>query len=212
MNKLENWNPDKNIYGEFELKRHFTQDTINLGEIFSFEKGEFIYQTGDQIEHFYIFLKGSGKVYMIKENGKVLLLEFYRPYQAIGDLEFINDAIGSTEVECTSPSILLRFPMRRLKQIAWNHPPLLRFIIKELGRKLFNASVNRSNNQLYPLNERLLDYFSKNAKDEIFTLSVKQSDIAEYFGVSERHFRRVLKDLEEKNLIKREGKRIEILN
>ena len=97
--------------------------------------------------------------------------------------------------------------MRKLKQIAWNHPPLLRFIITELGRKLFNASVNRSNNQLYPLNERLLDYFSNNANDDTFTMTVKQRDIAEYFGVSERHFRRVLKDLEEKHLIKRVGKR-----
>ena len=149
MNKIDNWNPEKNISGEVGLKRHFTEESIQLGEIFSFQKGEFIYQTGDQIEYFYIFLEGSGKVYMVKENGKVLLLEFYRPYQAIGDLEFINDAIGSTEVECTSSSILLRFPMRKLKLIAWNHPPLLRFIITELGRKLFNASLNRSNNQLY---------------------------------------------------------------
>jgi CRP-like cAMP-binding protein len=211
MKRIGKWQPDLNIYGEKKLQDNFTDEMILFGELFAFEKGEFIFETGDIIDSFYIFLSGSGKVYMIRENGRVLLLEFYKPYQAIGDLEFITDALGSTEVECTSDSILLRFPMSQLKEKAWEYPPLLRFIISELGRKLHNASVSRSDNQLMPLKERILLYITKQSKNGFYVMTAKQSEMAEYFGVSERHFRRVLKELESDHIIQRNRSKITII-
>lgn len=212
MENLGPWKPELNLYGEQGLAETLPQELIERGRLYAFVRGEAIYKSGEPVSYLWIFLKGQGKVYMVQENGQVLLLEFYRPYMVLGDLEFLSSELSTAEVECTVPCVLLRFPMRDVRHYGWDHAPTLRLMMGELARKLYSASVNRRDNQLLPLKERVMGFIEHHGEGGIFRWPAKQQEMAEYFGVSVRHLRRVLSELELEGRIVRRGKELEIVD
>jgi len=87
-------------------------------------------------------------------------------------------------------------------------------MINSLSLKLESNNINNSYNLLYPLSNRFASYIIEHITNEsnyiIFNSSYK--DISEFLGTTYRHLSRTIQDLELNQIIKKEGKKIILLN
>lgn len=184
-------------------------------ELVEFDKDEYIYQMTEPVDYFYFFVVGKAKVYTMMENGKRLLLRFYRPLMVIGDLEFANNGINhaSTNIKTLSKVHCIRVSMNVLRQKYKEDAKFIKFINKSLAEKLESLSISSSINLLYPLENRLASYlmylYSGNNEEIIID---QLGDIAELLGTSYRHLLRIFKLFSNRGFIKRQRNRITVID
>lgn len=185
-------------------------------ELIHFEKNEYIYRLEESIDYFYFFVEGKAKVFTSVENGRDLLLRFYRPLMIIGDLEFANKKrrLATTNIMALSSVYCIGIPMNVLEEKYKNDIVVLKFINESLAEKLESLSVSSSINLLYPLENRLASYIVylnlENNENEI--VLDKLVDVADLLGSSYRHLLRVLKKFQSNKWIKKDKNVIVVLN
>lgn len=185
-------------------------------ELVEFDKDEYIYEMEQPVNHFYFFVSGKAKVFIMMENGKRLLLRFYKPLMVIGDLEFAKNELShaSTYIKTLSKVHCIRVPIEILKEKYNDNAQFIKFINKSLAEKLEKLSISSSINLLYPLENRLASYlmylYMGNKGEEIYIDQL--GDIAELLGTSYRHLLRIFKLFSNRELIYREKNKIKIIN
>jgi len=202
---------------QYNIDEIFSSDMTEYMELHLFNKDEHIYRSGDPITYFYFLIDGKLKIYTLLENGKSLLLRFYKPLSLIGDIEISYNNIIDCHVEVIKQALCIGISIDNINKYAFNDPIFLRYLCKSLSQKLIIGSVSNSINLLYPLENRLASYLlSISSSNEINSIStIKTTNlthIAELLGTSYRHLLRVINKLCALNIIKRDKKTIIILD
>lgn len=184
-------------------------------QLFHFKKGDWICVSGNPIHYLFLFVEGRAKIYASLSNGKLALLSFYTPLKVIGDLEFINYANASTNIECTEDTYCIGISLSHIRQTLSEDPKFLKFIATSLGDKLTSISNNSSINLLYPLEARLASYIlaatlTSNSTNSIFEDNLTQ--VSELLGTSYRHLLRTLNILCDKGVLSKSDKNYKILD
>ena len=81
-----------------------------------------------------------------------------------------------------------------------------------MALKLASLSVSNSVNILYPLENRLASYILASYTNEDNNNTENLTQIAEFLGTSYRHLLRVVKEFELEKIIKRDNKKLVILD
>lgn len=202
----------------YYIKEHNLMDIFDdkllLGsQIFSFDKGDFIIRAGDYLDFYYIFVDGKIKVLNILENGKAILLKFYEDIDIIGDLEILKKSKLQCNIIAVEESYLIAIPIENILKYGFENKKFMEFTIISLANKLESTSNNSSYNLLYPLINRLCSYINEHSsKNNTIEFTSSFQEISEFLGTSYKHLNRTLKDLEKMNIIKRNGKKIIILD
>ncbi|WP_257347190.1 Crp/Fnr family transcriptional regulator [Pseudalkalibacillus decolorationis] len=186
--------------------------------LYQFEKGEKICSQGEPIEHLYILLHGKIKVYTSSVQGKILVLCFKKPLEAIGDIEYIRKSLVVNTVESVSRSHVLKIPYSSIDKHGANSVPMLQFLLKVITEK-FHIDSNFTNfNMLHPVETRLASYLlsvSSSKQDEEFVEDLHTSnmvDLANLLGTSYRHLNRVIHKMISEKWIERQKGYITIVN
>lgn len=200
---------------QFSLHDVFSDKLVERLTLKTVKKGEAICKLGEPIGYFYLLVEGKLKIYALQENGKKILIRFYRPLNAIGDLEYLTDYPPNAIVEAIEESHLIAAPMDIIRSYTEECPVFLRFIVKQLSHKLYTYSKIASMNIVYPLENRVASYLWSMSKlsdnkqlEEIRVNSMEE--MANLLGTSYRHLSRVLKNLEEKSILMRDRGNIKI--
>ncbi|MDZ5038342.1 cyclic nucleotide-binding domain-containing protein, partial [Clostridium perfringens] len=159
-------------------------------EILLFDKRELIFKEGEEITHLMFFVEGKAKVYMTLKSGKLLLLDFYKELDTLGDLELITNDISSCNVEALDPCVCIGIPIRFLRNNYNKDINLLNFLCNSLGKKLKKSSKNSTINLLYPLEKRVASYIISigiNKESKAFRFDETLTIISELLGTSYRH-------------------------
>lgn len=175
----------------------------NLDLLF-FDKRELIFKEGEEITHLMFFVSGKAKVYMTLKNGKLLLLDFYKELDTLGDIELVTNDISSCNVEAIEPCVCIGIPIKFLRNNYNKDINLLNFLCNSLGEKLKRSSKNSTINLLYPLENRLASYIiSIGAKEgsKCFKFDETLTVISELLGTSYRHLLRTLNKLYDKEIL-----------
>ncbi|TGY43261.1 transcriptional regulator YeiL [Clostridium sartagoforme] len=173
-------------------------------ELLFFDKRELIIQEGEEITHLMFFVEGKAKVYMTLKNGRLLLLDFYKELDTLGDMELITNDIAACNVESIESCVCLGIPVKFLKNNYDKDIKLLNFLCNSLGEKLKRSSKNSTINLLYPLENRLASYIISigvNKYDKEFRFDETLTIISELLGASYRHLHRTLNKLCEKGIL-----------
>jgi len=184
-------------------------------ELFHFNKRDLIFKEGTEISHLMFFVEGKAKVYMTLENGKLILISFYKELDTLGDLEFVTNDVASCNVEAIEPCVCLGIPINILKDRYNEDTKLLQFLCTSVAQKLKRSSKNSSINLLYPLESRLASYIiSIGVKEDnpIFRFDETLTVLSELLGASYRHLHRTLNNLEEKKILEKKDKHYLVLD
>ncbi len=199
---------------KYNLSRVFEKDISHLMTLHSFNKGEYIFRANEKVEYLYFMVEGKAKVYTLLQNGKSLLLRFYKPFVVIGDVEFIEGNPATCNVEVTDPALCMGISLENLHKYTMDDSTFLTFICKSLGEKLAKNSMSSAINLLYPLENRLASYIlavapqsGKNqGLDGIYT--DKLTELADLLGTSYRHLIRTINNLTGEGIIEKSKAKI----
>ncbi len=202
---------------QYNMTEVFSEELIRQMVLTTFERGEAIAPLNEPLANFYLLMKGKVKIYSLQENGKKILIRFYRPMSIIGDLEYISDYPVKAVVEALETTTLISIPMAVLRAHTLDCPKFLRFVISNLSQKLFTWSNMAGLNLVYPLENRVASYLvsiselsDQNRLDEIRVTSLEE--MADLLCSSYRHLHRILESFEAQGIIARNRSNIRIID
>lgn len=215
MKKIEDSFIIKNYYNKLNMQKIFTDDMKSEMRLLKFEKNEYLIREDEDLEYLLFFIQGKAKVFKTLPNGRSLLLDFYKPFRVIGDIEIVKNQSATGTIQALSTCYCLAMPMEeaRLKLIKDNK--FLKFTCESLAEKLAVVSMNSSINLLYPLENRLASYINESliyGDDLYIDFDENLNNIAELLGSSYRHLLRTFNTLCKKGVLKREGGGYKIIN
>ena len=201
-------NKKLNYYvNKYKINEIFSNNMVPYMEIHRFKKNEYICLSGEDLRYLYFFVEGKSKVYITTPNGKTLLIRFYSPVQVVGEIEILNKSTIECNIQAIKECICIAIPRKEIEEKCLKDPKFLYYISTHFSLKLSSASLSSSVNMLYPLENRLASYTNEYSNN---TENITQ--ISELLGSSYRHLLRVLNRLESEGIIKRNNKKIIILD
>ena len=217
MIKIENDNKLDEYIGKYEIENLFSDNMKKYMTLYMFNKNEYICREYEHLDNMFFLVRGKAKVAKHLENGKSLLLSFYKPFTIIGDVEFIKNSKTDCSVRAIEDTycIGIRFDVVRSKLIT--DCKFLLNICDYMSEKLKENSNNSSINLLYPLENRLASYIVaftdiENSSCNKFQFKESQIEIAELLGTSYRHLNRTLNRLCDDRTLEKNMKEYTIIN
>ncbi|MBV7276487.1 cyclic nucleotide-binding domain-containing protein [Clostridium sp. PL3] len=218
MKRINNLDMMLSYIEKYDLSSIFEKEMIQYMELFSFSKGELVCSKSSEMNYMYFLVRGKLKVYTLHDNGKSILLRFNKPLNILGDLEFLTNHKIQCNVESVNESIIIGIKISNLLKYAYDDSKFLRFVIKNLGQKLYAISNSASINLLHPLESRFASYLLSISFDENNSTSISEiktskfTELATLLGTSYRHLCRVINEFVSKDIIEKRGNTIIIKN
>ena len=160
-----------------------------------------------------MLVDGKIKITYPFENGKSMLLKFYKEFTSIGDLELLKSIPILCNIDAIEDTYLIAIPSDLLRKKYLENSKFLHHLIDSLSDKLYATINNSSYNFVYPLINRLSSYLVEHITDKNYIiLNSSFIEIAQFLGITYRHLNRTFKELESKSIIKCENKTIYILD
>ncbi len=203
---------------KYNINKIFTKDMEPYMELFFFKKNEYICKTDETIEYLYLFVEGKAKVYNSLSNGKSMLLSFYKPFMAIGDIEVIKYEKAHSNIQTIEDSYCIAISFKHIRKYLLKDCEFFKFICDSLGYKLNKLSKDSSINILYPLENRIASYilaivsYRKIEEETIMTFESNLTEMSELLGSSYRHLLRTLNNLCFKEIIKKRKGFYQVIN
>lgn len=196
----------------------FNKDMSAYMSLETYEKGEDILSAGDLMTHFYFVVEGQVKIYKTLENGKSLLIRMPKAMTELGSLEFIyKQRLVDSCVQALTKTLVIKIPFSDLEKHTQKDIVFYKYLVKSLSHKLKTASNAASINITYPFKNRLASYlisvYNASKPLDIEDIKIeKMTDLAHFLGTSYRHLNRVVNELEQEQIIKKEKRSFIILN
>lgn len=213
MKKIYESNLLKFYIEKHNLENILDKDILRHAQLHFYEKDECIFQAESQLQYYYLLVDGKIKISYPFENGKSMLLKFYKDFNTVGDLELLKNIPIRCNIDAISDTYLIGIPSDVLRKEFLNNVKFLHHLIDSLSEKLYATINNSSYNFVYPLINRLSSYLVEHMTCENYiTLNSSFLDIAQFLGTTYRHLNRTIKEMEAKAIIKCENKTIHILD
>lgn len=213
MNRIN----DSELLNEYLQNINFREiisgNLINKIEIHTFKIHEALFNEEDEIEYLYILLEGQVGVTPYSEMGKYSILDIVLPGDIIGDIEYLNGDRYYYQVLALTPCVLMALPVAYVEKYFLENVEFYKYMSRNLAKKMKRTSHKYSRTMLYPLKNRLAQYLY-----ELYEINgniingVNTVQVADYFGISSRHLRRVLLEIESEGIIKRNKKTVEVID
>jgi CRP/FNR family putative post-exponential-phase nitrogen-starvation transcriptional regulator len=195
------------------IERIFDYEILKYVQLHFYEKEEYILESGETLEYYYLLVDGKIKIYYPFENGKSMLLKFYKDFNTIGDLELLKGIPILCNIDAVEDTYLIAIPSAMLREKYFNNIKLLHHLVDSLSEKLYGTINNSSYNFVYSLINRLSSYLVEHLTDKNYIiLNSSYLEIAQFLGTTYRHLNRTLKEMESKSIIKCDDKKIYILD
>lgn|GEM_PF-3374944 len=203
---MENSREIEKFIKKYKLDKYLEGYNYRDIEIKVLEKGSYLMMSGMDKRKLYLFVDGLLKVTLLSSDGDEMLLELTKPFDILGDVEFLLEEDVHYNIQIKERSTFLELDFDK----AVKNLKFYQLMAKTLAKKLRNTSKKYSAKKLCNSRVLVAKFILENR--EYFLSTIKYGDISKLLGLSERQLRRILKKFEDEKLIKRNGRKIEILN
>jgi len=182
----------------------------------SFKKGEVIVKQGEPIVDFFYIKSGIVKLSATTESNRTHIIAIAKPHDYISLLTVFHGkqyAYTMTAIEFTEICIL---PLNLIIDMAMRHGNLAIGLLKKSSKTsddIIDRFVqNNSRNLRGRIAMTLLDFSQNIYKSRIFEMPISRKEIAELIGMTTENVIRILSEFKKEDIIRIEGKEIEILD
>lgn len=208
---------DKSLLNHYiskhNIKEILDEDILKHAQLHFYQRDEFIYEAESNLEYYYLLVDGKIKITYLFENGKAMLLKFYKEFNSIGDIELLKNIPIRCNIDAVEDTYLIGLPADILRGQYLDNIKFLHHLINSLSEKLTATINNSSYNFIYPLVNRLSSYLVEYITDKNYIiLNSSFKEIAQFLGTTYRHLNRTFKELEADGIVKCEDKKIYILD
>lgn len=158
-----------------------------------FTAGELLATAGEPLTYLCFVVEGCAAVHSLMENGRIALLTEYRGIQSIGELEFLMQYPTLTsDIRAITKGAMLRIPLDEALEQLYADAAILRYLGREVARKLERTSRLATQDRLYPVSARLAAYLLYAQRNR--QQNVHLTRLSELMGTSYRHLLRTLRE------------------
>lgn len=214
MRKIKNDKLLRHYVEKYNIYDIFDEDVYPYLQLHEFERNENILIAGENLEYYYLFVSGKIKISTLLENGRSVLLKFYKDFNFVGNAELLDNSPVICNVEAINDSHLIAIPTNILREKYVDKPKFLKHLVKSLSEKMIATQHNSSYNLMYPLVNRLASYlieYITDDKDYIY-LTSSLKEVSQFLGATYRHLSRTIKQLEDQGIIQSDRRTIYILD
>ncbi|MCR1140278.1 cyclic nucleotide-binding domain-containing protein, partial [Clostridium botulinum] len=105
----------KQYIKKHNIEQKFDCEILKYAQLHFYEKEEYILELGEDLEYYYLLVDGKIKIYYPFENGKSMLLKFYKDFNTIGDLELLKDIPILCNIDAVEDTYLIAIPAAILR-------------------------------------------------------------------------------------------------
>ena len=190
--------------------QQFSFDAACDTRLFHVEAGEYIMWEGERPEYLYYLAAGRAKLYVTMPNGRVSLIDFFTAPCFIGEMELVNEEYEARAVQAIEAGWCLALPMKQCRSLLLNDVLFLRGLCVLLSRKNYRNIVASTQNQAFPLANRLAAFILMTQNRGFY--HEKHTQAAEYLGVSYRHLLYVFAQFTRDGFLKKQSRGYQIVN
>jgi len=173
-----------------------------------------IVQEGDPGERFYLLRKGRAKVYIGNEEGREVILSILGPGDFFGEMALIDDEPCSASVMTLEESEFVSIGKSEFQKVLSSTPDMANSLLRALCKKIRDADSQIESLALNDVKSRVEQALRGLAEPEngelVIPARVTHKDIAAMVGASREVVTRVFRDLEERNIVRVNGRRITV--
>ena len=187
----------------------------NVKEVLTFKKGETIAMQGDPISSVMLLVQGSVRTEMITMEGNILDIDIMEAVIPLAP-SFIYGEKNRYPVDviAAEPCIFLKISKEAwLDEMANNKQMLTNFLTMNADLTLYLTNKLQMIS-LKSLRKKLATFFLEKTTIEYDSFNLKRSrtQLAEFFGVQRQSLARSLKEMEDEDIIKLNGRNVKIID
>lgn len=175
--------------------------------------GEVLFHAGQDVDYAYLLVEGRCRLYGISREGKEVLVNYKEALGLYGEMEILLDVEFNLSLSAVGDAAVLKIPRKIIERKLLYQVDFLRYISLELANKMWQDSSKQIQAILKSGKERVAVLLCQQALAEgkkSFVFSCRKTALDA--GISERQLTRVLGEWEENGIIKREGRKLRILD
>lgn len=189
---------------QYPISQYFSFDIVPYIHVYEFDKGEFIFHEHSYPDYLYYMVEGKAKLYITHKNGKISLIDFLTSPTFMGEIELLNAEDYSKGIQTVTKSICFAIAIREVKDKLLADPVFLKMLCLFLSQKTMNATAKYTQNQAYPLENRLASFILLSSDQQFY--KEKHTEVCEYLGVSYRHLLFVLAQFNEAGYLTKQNR------
>ena len=178
------------------------------------EKGELLFNEGDPANGFYVLASGKIKIYKLSPEGKERILHIVHPVATFAEAAIFADGLYPAYAEPLEKSSLIFFPKKEFLALLQDQGRIAINMIAGLSRFLRQFATQVEELTFKDVPARLARYLLDltGATGGEVTLPISKSQLASNLGTVSETLSRTLRKLSDDDMIRVQGKTIEILD
>lgn len=182
----------------------------------SYPRGVSILRAGEETDALYIILSGRVKVLIPDEEGREVILTLLGAQDFVGEMGLLDDLPSSATVETIESCEMLRIPRAAFLSCLESNGEVAMQVLRNMVKRLRDADRKIESLALIDVYGRVARLIIDMAENIDGTWVVQRApakqEIARMIGASREMVSRVVKDLQEKNLIVTDKRKIIVID
>lgn len=179
-------------------------------QLAQFEKKEYLYHQDENLDSLYLFVKGKIKVSYSMSNGKENVLRLLKEPRIVGEIELILDIPAATTLLAMETTHCIIIPLGRCRSLLLKDAVFLKAVSYNMAEALFIMDNNASINQSFSPKNRVVSYILSTEHNLHFQIDLK--NLPNIIGISDRHLFRIISELLEDDMIRKDSDGYSISN
>ncbi|MDO4272582.1 MAG: Crp/Fnr family transcriptional regulator [Eubacteriales bacterium] len=179
----------------------------------TYKDGEPLFFAGQEVDYAYLLVEGRCRLFSISREGREVLVNYKEALGLFGDMEILVNLEFKLSMAAAGSAVVLKIPRKVMEKTLLYRVEFLRFLAVEMAEKMHLDSASQIQVILRDGKSRVARLLWLKARAEgkkAFSFSCMET--ARDAGISERQLSRVLNEWEDAGIIKREGRRLRILD
>ncbi len=183
-----------------------------------YRSGQIIISEKDEIQGFFVLMRGKVKMFKRSIDGKEQILYLLRQGEMFGMCAAFSDSVFPANAMALEETVMLFLPGETIDSLAQDDPRILYNIIFDLSCMLKDSMALVESLSLKEIPQRLATFLliscSRNESDsrDVLNLPVSQRELAKMIGTSPETLSRTLKMMSVQGIISVEGRTITTLD
>ncbi len=184
------------------LNQNEKDEIILLAQHENYNKNEFIYMSGDELEALYVVHKGSVKIIRYTIDGKEQVLRVLKHGDFFGETALFGNKKVNNYAEILEDTVICKIDQSSFTQMINQKPTIATKMLSELSNRLDYIEESITFNNLKTAEAKLAKYLLDHQINELVKLNTTKRNISAFLGITPETFSRRLKKFETEGHIK----------
>ncbi|MBT3480712.1 MAG: Crp/Fnr family transcriptional regulator [Opitutales bacterium] len=200
------------------LRSELLKDLVEICDVVSLNKGEYLFREGDVSSGFYIVHHGAIRLHKVSPEGSKQILKIFRRRESFGESTVVSLSCYPADACADCPTILARVDKMGIQKLGRKSEAIRQCLSSSLVRHLDHLVSKLEARAFFSPESRLAQWILDEGIGEVvngpssFEIGCPKRSVADELEIASETFSRKLRNLRERGYIRVSGSRIEILD